>query len=140
MHLSFLGPLPRAHPSALLVLLVGLCLQMVQVGETTPSGTYPPVSPKQETPSHPCPSRFGQSSTGPNPVRSTRVIIISDPQVINFHSPSARKHPIRSMIDSFIVDTFLKKSWMLAQRFNPDAVFFLGDMMHSGRAATLEGE
>ncbi|CED83645.1 Cell division control protein/predicted DNA repair exonuclease [Phaffia rhodozyma] len=74
------------------------------------------------------------------PSRSTRVLIIADPQVINFESSSARQRPFRSLIDRFIIDTFLKKSWSIAQRFKPDAVFFLGDMMHSGRAATLEGE
>jgi hypothetical protein len=74
------------------------------------------------------------------PARSTRILVLSDPQVVNFNAPTFVRRPVRSRITQFILDTFLRKSWMVAKRFQPDAVFITGDMMHSGRQVASEGE
>lgn len=68
------------------------------------------------------------------------MLVLSDPQVVNFSSPSFLRRPVKSKITQFILDTFLRKGWMVAKRFKPDAVFITGDMMHSGRAVSSEGE
>lgn len=68
------------------------------------------------------------------------MLVLSDPQVVNFASPGFVRRPVRSKITQFVLDSFLRKGWMVAKRFRPDAVFITGDMMHSGRQVSSEGE
>ena len=43
-------------------------------------------------------------------------------------------------LSQFIVDLNLRKSWLVASRFDPDVVIFLGDMMDNGRLTSSDEE
>jgi len=60
--------------------------------------------------------------------------------LIDFHSPSFKRKPWKTAITEFVVDTYLKKAWSVAKQFKPDAVFFLGDQLDSGRATLSDAE
>jgi hypothetical protein len=84
-------------------------------------------------------SQIAPTSSNRRP-RPTRILLISDPQLIHFQSPSFQRKPWKTAITEFVVDTFLKKSWSVAKQFKPDAVFFLGDQLDSGRATMSDAE
>lgn len=107
----------------------------------------------EESPLQPCSRRAHlfpslplsrRSQIAPTPSnrrpRPTRILLISDPQLIHFQSPSFQRKPWKTAITEFVVDTFLKKSWSVAKQFKPDAVFFLGDQLDSGRATMSDAE
>lgn len=68
------------------------------------------------------------------------MLLISDPQLIDFRAPSFRRRPFKTAVIEFVVDTYLRKSWSVAKQFKPDAIFMLGDMLDSGRATLSDKE
>ncbi|KAH9941010.1 hypothetical protein B0H21DRAFT_794210 [Amylocystis lapponica] len=67
----------------------------------------------------------------------THVLLISDPQVR--YVPSSRRSRISALRQLFY-DLALRRNWQFASRMRPDAVFFLGDMLASGRLVRNDDE
>ncbi|THV02395.1 hypothetical protein K435DRAFT_827551 [Dendrothele bispora CBS 962.96] len=70
---------------------------------------------------------------------ATHVLLISDPQI---HKPSIFQDESSwsSLIKQLIYDVNLKKSWRFTKRLQPHVVFFLGDLLASGRGVNSETE
>ncbi len=43
-------------------------------------------------------------------------------------------------LSQFVVDLNLRKSWLVASRFDPDVVIFMGDLMDNGRLTSSDEE
>ncbi|EEB98997.1 hypothetical protein MPER_01394, partial [Moniliophthora perniciosa FA553] len=71
--------------------------------------------------------------------RPTHVLLVADPQIIDQWSYPDRNF-ILNWLTRFIVDLNLRKNWRAALRSQPDAVFFLGDMMDGGRVDMSDSE
>ncbi|KAF5370828.1 hypothetical protein D9758_001955 [Tetrapyrgos nigripes] len=69
----------------------------------------------------------------------THVLLVSDTQV---QRPSIFRdeHSWSGILKQLIYDVNLKKSWHATKRLQPKVVFFLGDLLASGRTATSETE
>lgn len=65
-------------------------------------------------------------------VRSTHMLLVADPQILDAHSYPGR-NPWLVWLSQQIVDLNMRKSWRAAQALRPDVVVFLGDMMDNGR-------
>ncbi|TFY65722.1 hypothetical protein EVG20_g5364 [Dentipellis fragilis] len=65
----------------------------------------------------------------------TRILLVSDPQILNEDSYPGR-NALLMALSLFKVDCNMRKSWRVAKTFRPDAVIFLGDMMDNGRAVS----
>uniref|UniRef100_A0A0W0FH69 UTP--glucose-1-phosphate uridylyltransferase n=1 Tax=Moniliophthora roreri TaxID=221103 RepID=A0A0W0FH69_MONRR len=75
----------------------------------------------------------------PKKSRPTHVLLVADPQIIDQRSYPDRNF-ILNWLTRFIVDLNLRKNWRAALRSQPDAVFFLGDMMDGGRVDMSDSE
>ncbi|KAK7053421.1 hypothetical protein VNI00_004047 [Paramarasmius palmivorus] len=75
----------------------------------------------------------------PEESRPTHVLLVADPQIIDQRSYPDRNF-IVNWLTRFIVDLNLRKNWRAALRSQPDAVFFLGDMMDGGRVDMSDSE
>lgn len=64
------------------------------------------------------------------------IILISDPQVRH----SLGKLSWIGAFRQYIAQSDMRKSWSIARRLNPQAVFCLGDMLASGRLASTDEE
>ncbi|KAF7315537.1 Metallophos domain-containing protein [Mycena indigotica] len=71
--------------------------------------------------------------------KPTHVLLISDPQV-RHPSVSWRRQSLRQTLYEALYELNLKRSWHVTQRLNPHAVFFLGDMLSSGKFVRSEAE
>lgn len=72
--------------------------------------------------------------------RTSHVLLIADPQVLDAHSYPGRESWLVSLTQ-FIVDLNLRKSWRLvALKLKPHVVVFLGDMMDGGRGVIEDDE
>ncbi|KAF9653912.1 Metallo-dependent phosphatase [Thelephora ganbajun] len=61
------------------------------------------------------------------------VLIVADPQILDRHSYPERSPWVR-LLSQIMTDLNMRKSWRAVyQRFRPDYVVFLGDMMDNGR-------
>ncbi|KLO20354.1 Metallo-dependent phosphatase, partial [Schizopora paradoxa] len=67
------------------------------------------------------------------------VLLVADPQILDHRSYPGRSGWLMSL-SQFIVDLNLRKSWLVASRFEPDVVIFLGDMMDNGRLTSSDEE
>jgi hypothetical protein len=76
----------------------------------------------------------------PEPSRTSNILIVADPQIINSRSYPNRNF-ILARLTQFIVDLNLRKSWRLvAMKMRPHVVVFLGDMMDGGRGEMGDDE
>ncbi|THV02390.1 Metallo-dependent phosphatase [Dendrothele bispora CBS 962.96] len=71
--------------------------------------------------------------------RPAHLLVVADPQILDHRSYPGRP-AILTYISQILVDLNLRKSWRAALRSNPDAIFFLGDMMDGGRIAMSDEE
>ncbi|KAJ7780516.1 hypothetical protein DFH07DRAFT_1055565 [Mycena maculata] len=71
--------------------------------------------------------------------KATHVLLISDPQV---RHPSALwgESSWAKFLGQFLYELNLKRSWHVTRRLNPHEVFFLGDMLSSGKYVRSEAE
>ncbi|KAJ7076352.1 hypothetical protein B0H15DRAFT_925189 [Mycena belliarum] len=69
--------------------------------------------------------------------KPTHVLLISDPQV---RHPAATESSWTKALGQFLYELNLKRSWHVTRRLNPHAVFFLGDMLSSGKYVRSEAE
>ncbi|KAF9793242.1 Metallo-dependent phosphatase-like protein [Thelephora terrestris] len=61
------------------------------------------------------------------------ILIVADPQILDRHSYPERPSWLR-LLSQIMTDLNMRKSWRAVnQRFRPDYVVFLGDMMDNGR-------
>ena len=67
------------------------------------------------------------------------VLLISDTQVSISSLPS-RSTMSFSNLRTFFIDKFLKKSWHVTRHLNPHVVFFLGNMLNTGRFVKNEAQ
>jgi len=65
---------------------------------------------------------------------ASHVLLISDPQV---SVPSSK---LFSLLHAFSTDKFLKKSGYVTRHLDPQAVFFLGDMLSDGKSVKNEAQ
>lgn len=80
---------------------------------------------------------FWYSSARQDPTEGAqRVVIVANPQI-----PAKRNsYSGRNALSQFIVDLNQRKAWMAAKRKRPDALIFLGDMVHNWRADISQTE
>ncbi|KAJ7217908.1 hypothetical protein GGX14DRAFT_598569, partial [Mycena pura] len=71
--------------------------------------------------------------------KPTHVLLISDPQVRHPSALWAETSWVKSL-GQFLYELNLKRSWHVARRLNPHAVFFLGDMLSAGKFVSSEAE
>ncbi|KAJ7188118.1 hypothetical protein C8R46DRAFT_1053710 [Mycena filopes] len=71
--------------------------------------------------------------------KPTHVLLISDPQVRHPSVVWSESSWLKSL-SQFSYEITLKRSWHVARRLNPHAVFFLGDMLSSGKYVRSEAE
>ncbi|KAJ7091243.1 hypothetical protein C8R44DRAFT_835866 [Mycena epipterygia] len=71
--------------------------------------------------------------------KPTHVLLISDPQVRHPSVLWGESSWVRSL-GQFLYESNLKRSWHVTRRLNPHAVFFLGDMLSSGKYVRSEAE
>ncbi|TDL14483.1 Metallo-dependent phosphatase [Rickenella mellea] len=76
-------------------------------------------------------------STSTTPIK--HFLLIADPQVLDHRSYPGRGGWLMRLTQ-FVVDLNLRKNWMVATRFRPDVVVFLGDMMDNGRVTMGDDE
>jgi hypothetical protein len=69
--------------------------------------------------------------------KPTHVLLISDPQV---RHPAVWGDGWVKSLEQFLYEANLKRSWHVTRRLNPHAVFFLGDMLSSGKYVRSEAE
>nr|GAT56281.1 predicted protein [Mycena chlorophos] len=69
--------------------------------------------------------------------KPTHVLLVSDPQV---HHPSAASQGFGRYLYERLYELNLKRSWHVTRRLKPHAVFFLGDMLSSGKFVRSESE
>ncbi|KAJ7178332.1 hypothetical protein C8R43DRAFT_871393 [Mycena crocata] len=71
--------------------------------------------------------------------KPTHVLLVSDPQV---RHPSVLwgESSWAKSLGQFLYEANLKRSWHVTRRLNPHAVFFLGDMLSSGKYVRSEAE
>lgn len=71
--------------------------------------------------------------------KPTHVLLISDPQV---RHPSVLwgERSWAKTLGQFLYEVNLRRSWHVTRRLNPHAVFFLGDMLSSGKYVRSEAE
>ncbi|KAJ6625485.1 hypothetical protein B0H10DRAFT_2161751 [Mycena sp. CBHHK59/15] len=71
--------------------------------------------------------------------KPTHVLLVSDPQV---RHPSVlwNESSWRKSLGQYLYDSNLKRSWHVTCRLKPHAVFFLGDMLSSGKYMRSEAE
>ncbi|KAF7306181.1 Metallophos domain-containing protein [Mycena chlorophos] len=69
--------------------------------------------------------------------KPTHVLLVSDPQV---HHPSAASQGFGGYLYERLYELNLKRSWHVTRRLKPHAVFFLGDMLSSGKFVRSESE
>ncbi len=79
-----------------------------------------------------------QSQDGSNH-HPTRVLLVSDPQVLDHRSYPDRAAWLTSL-SQYMVDLNMRKSWWATKKLNPDVLIFLGDMMDGGRFAMPDAE
>ncbi|KAK7472737.1 hypothetical protein VKT23_000847 [Stygiomarasmius scandens] len=81
--------------------------------------------------------KWPSTSTGSQ--HTTHVLLISDPQV---QRPSIFREQSSwsGVIKQLIYDVNLKKSWRIVKGLQPDVIFFLGDLLASGRMVNSEIE
>lgn len=65
---------------------------------------------------------------------ASHVLLISDPQV---SVPSSK---LFSLLHTFSTDKLLKKSGYVTRHLDPQAVFFLGDMLSDGKSVKNEAQ
>ncbi|KAF8210431.1 hypothetical protein K438DRAFT_1809691 [Mycena galopus ATCC 62051] len=70
--------------------------------------------------------------------RPTHVLLLSDPQVQ--HPSVMWGEGWIKTLGQFLYEANLKRSWHVTRRLNPHAVFFLGDMLSSGKYVRSEAE
>ncbi|KAJ7268838.1 hypothetical protein B0H12DRAFT_1096918 [Mycena haematopus] len=70
--------------------------------------------------------------------KPTHVLLLSDPQVR--HPSVMRGEGWIKTLGQFLYEANLKRSWHVTRRLNPHAVFFLGDMLSSGKYVRSEAE
>ncbi|KAJ6594046.1 hypothetical protein B0H19DRAFT_921540 [Mycena capillaripes] len=71
--------------------------------------------------------------------KPTHVLLISDPQVRHPSVLWSESSWLKSL-GQFQFEANLKRSWHVTRRLNPHAVFFLGDMLSSGKYVRSEAE
>ncbi|KAJ7045664.1 hypothetical protein C8F04DRAFT_1065636 [Mycena alexandri] len=71
--------------------------------------------------------------------KPTHVLLISDPQVRHPSVVWSESSWFKSL-GQFLYEANLKRSWHVTRRLNPHAVFFLGDMLSSGKYVRSEAE
>ncbi|KAF5354930.1 hypothetical protein D9756_005402 [Leucocoprinus leucothites] len=69
--------------------------------------------------------------------KALHVLLVSDTQ-ISVPSLSSKSTPSFLHPRAFLTDKFLKKSWYVTRRLDPQVVFFMGDMLSHGK--TVENE
>ncbi|KAJ7647177.1 hypothetical protein FB45DRAFT_191286 [Roridomyces roridus] len=69
--------------------------------------------------------------------KPTHVLLISDPQV---RHPSELRGSWTKGLGQLLYELNLKRSWHVTRRLNPHQVFFLGDMLSSGKYVKSESE
>ncbi|KAJ6499148.1 hypothetical protein C8R45DRAFT_105691 [Mycena sanguinolenta] len=70
--------------------------------------------------------------------KPTHVLLLSDPQVR--HPEVIRGEGWIKAFNQFLYETNLRRSWHVTSHLNPHVVFFLGDMLSSGKYVRSEAE
>ena len=65
--------------------------------------------------------------------RPTHILLVADAQV-----PMRHSHP--QTFTGLFYDIYMRRAWKMSRRLHPHLVFFLGDMLKSGRSVESDDE